>query len=93
MVKMLAEETADWRTLGIMLKLKPDILDQIQANPGAATMQQSFENMLTAWMELTPEKRTWGILCEAVKTCDNNALAETLEDQGYDENSPGRYPS
>ena len=83
---VLQEENADWRTLGLMLGVDHDTLDEIQSNPGAPTTQQYFEQMLAKWIQLPPDERTWEILCEAVSTCGNKALAGKLKN----DESPGR---
>ena len=76
---MLKEEKADWEMLGTMLDVEKCDLHEIkklQANPPC---EVSFYTMLSQWMEKEDDKRTWENLQEALKNCNYNALASTLQ--------------
>ena len=55
---------ADWKKLGLALKIPAGTLDTIKADSTEASLR--FLKMLQVWLQTSGDKKTWQVLAEAL---------------------------
>ena len=80
LIKQLIDElkdVTDWHTLGLRLKIKPSVLEEVEMNNRDATGMKRA--MLKQWLRST--EATWKGLVSALRNMDENCTARNIEEK------------
>ena len=80
LIKLIDElkVVTDWQTLGLRLKIKPSILEEVEMNNRDATGMKRA--MLKRWLRSTPQA-AWDDVVSALRMMDEERAAKAIEDK------------
>ena len=71
---------AEWKQYGIALRVMYEKLEEIESDPGRPTARDKMTEVLLLWRgKEIKDKKTWGVVHNAVEQLQNMALAEEIE--------------
>ena len=80
-LKELSQEvSADWETMGLLLKIKEGVLNTINTDYPSNT-QRCFVEMLKEWLKQVDPPPVWSTIIDAIELLGNPSLAEKLRVQ------------
>ena len=80
LIKLIDElkDVTDWHTLGLRLKIKPSILEEVEMNNRDVTGMKRA--MLKRWLRSTPQA-AWDDVVSALRMMDEERAAKAIEDK------------